>query len=216
VALHDIKNAVAALAMLASNAGTNLADPEFQRDAVATLTRTIERMRRALGTLAAPAAAAAPARRQPIDLAALIVEATAPLAASQRIQLVHRLGPVRAIDGDRDALLRVVENLATNAAEAIVDEGTVTVTLAEVEGHAVVSVADTGCGISQEFRERYLFSPFHTTKKTGWGVGLYQTKHAVESHGGEILVESRAGHGTTVTVTLPLPLHAEESLLETV
>ena len=106
--------------------------------------------------------------------------------------------------GDRDALLRVIENLTTNAAEAIDREGTVTVTLGEEHGYAVISVTDTGCGISEEYQERHLFSPFRSTKQGGWGVGLYQTKQAVESQDGEILVESLEGRGTTFTVKLPL------------
>jgi signal transduction histidine kinase len=123
---------------------------------------------------------------------------------------------VNTVYGDRDALLRVVENLTTNAAEAIDHEGTVTVTLAEEHGHAVISVADTGCGISEEYQGRHLFSPFRSTKNGGWGLGLYQTKQAVENQSGEILVESAEGHGTTFTVRLPLRADAEDPSLESV
>jgi signal transduction histidine kinase len=92
----------------------------------------------------------------------------------------------------------------------------VTVTLGEEHGYAVISVADTGCGISEEYKERHLFSPFRSTKRGGWGVGLYQTKQAVESQDGEILVESREGRGTTFTVKLPLRTGAEIDPLESV
>jgi signal transduction histidine kinase len=118
--------------------------------------------------------------------------------------------------GDRDALLRVVENLTTNAAEAIDREGTVTVTLAEEQGHAVISVADTGCGIPEEYQEHHLFSPFRSTKQGGWGIGLYQTKQVVENQDGEIRVESVEGHGTTFTVKLPLRADVDSHSLETV
>jgi putative PEP-CTERM system histidine kinase len=215
-AIHDIKNSVSALSMLVSNAATHLSDPEFQRDAVATLVRTVERMRRLLVRLSSPLPDAPPTVGEPIDLRALIVEATGPLAAQPRIRLVRRLHPVGPVHGDREALLRVVENLTTNAVEAIDGEGTVTVALDEADGHAVVTVADTGCGIADDFRERRLFSPHQSTKQGGWGLGLYQTKHAVESQGGEILVESRVGHGTTFTVKLPLHTHAETTCLESV
>jgi putative PEP-CTERM system histidine kinase len=214
VAIHDIKNSVSALSMLASNATVHLSDPEFQREAITTVVRTVERMRRVLVTLSTPAADARPPRRESIDLGEIIVEATAPLSAAHGIRVVRRLDPVGMVQGDRDALLRVVENLTTNAVESIDQEGTVTVTLAELEGHAVITVADTGCGISEEFQARRLFAPYQSTKKAGWGVGLYQTRHAVESHGGQILVESKVGHGTTVTVRLPLHVHAGESYLE--
>jgi putative PEP-CTERM system histidine kinase len=212
--IHDIKNSISTLSLLARNAPGNLSDPEFQRDAIATLSHTVERMRRLLVKLSSPDAETPASRTEPIDLQALIIEATTPLAANHKVRLVRRLRPVDAVYGDRDALLRVVENLTTNAAEAIDHEGTVTVTLAQEHGHAIISVADTGCGISEDYQERHLFSPFCSTKKGGWGIGLYQTKQAVESQYGEILVDSAVGHGTTFTVKLPL--RAETSPLESV
>jgi signal transduction histidine kinase len=108
------------------------------------------------------------------------------------------------VQGDRDALTRVVENLATNAMESIEGEGTVTVTLTAEDGHAVIAVVDTGCGISEEYLDRHLFSPFRSTKDTGWGVGLYHTRLAVERQGGRIFVDSVEGRGTTFTVKLPV------------
>ncbi len=214
--IHDLKNAVSALSLLARNAASNLADPLFQRDAVATLWRTVDRMRRALGALSATDPAPPATRTEPVDLRDLIVEATIPLAADAKIRLVRQLESISAVYGDRDALLRVVENLTTNAAEAIDDEGTVTVTLAEEQGHAVISVADTGCGMSEEYQEHRLFAPFSSTKRGGWGVGLYQTKQAVEAQDGEIFVESVEGRGTTFTVKLPLRADVECTSLESV
>ncbi|MGH7263570.1 MAG: ATP-binding protein [Candidatus Rokuibacteriota bacterium] len=215
-AIHDIKNAVSALSLLSRNAAANLADPEFQRDAITTLSRTVERMRRLLVRLSAPGAPPPPARSAAIDLRELVIEATRALAADGRVRLVQQLHPVKTVYGDQDVLLSVVENLAINAAEAIEHEGTVTVTLAEEQGHAIISVADTGRGIPAEYRERYLFSPFRSTKEGGWGIGLYQTKQAVESQDGEIFVESVEGLGTTFTVRLPLCTDAERPSLESV
>jgi len=212
--IHDIKNSISTLSLLARNAPGNLSDPEFQRDAIATLSHTVARMRRLLVKLSSPDAETPASRTESIDLQALIIEATTALAANHKVRLVRQLRPVDAVYGDRDALLRVVENLTTNAAEAIDHEGTVTVTLAQEHGHAIISVADTGCGISQDYRERHLFSPFSSTKKGGWGIGLYHTKQVVESQFGEIRVDSAVGHGTTFTVKLPL--RAETSSLESV
>jgi hypothetical protein len=214
--IHDIKNCVSALSLLARNAAGNLADPEFQRDAVTTLSRTVERMRRLLVKLSSAGDQPPPAAPTSIDLRELLIEAMRPLAADGRVRLVQRLRPVRTVYGDHDALLRVIQNLTTNAAEAIVHEGTVTVTLAEDQEHAIISVADTGRGISKEYRERHLFAPFRTTKTGGWGLGLYQTKQAVESQDGEIFVDSVEGLGTTFTVKLPLRTHVEGRSLESV
>jgi putative PEP-CTERM system histidine kinase len=216
VAMHDLKNTVSALSLLARNATHNFADPEFQRDATTTLSRTVARMSRLLARLASSDVTPPPATTEAIDLQALIIEATSPLAADAKVRLVRELSPVNTVYGDRDALLRVVENLTTNAAEAIDREGTVTVTLAEEQGHAVISVADTGCGIPVEYQQHHLFSPFRSTKQGGWGIGLYQTKQVVENQDGEIRVESVEGHGTTFTVKLPLRADVDSHSLETV
>lgn len=214
--VHDIKNSVSSLSLLVRNAASHMADPEFQRDALATVSRAVDRMRRLLIQLTTPVNKPVPTVREPIDLRALIVEATAPLATGRQVRLVRSLGPVDAVYGDREALLRVIENLTTNAAEAIDAEGTVTVTLAQQQGHAVISVADTGCGIPQDYLQQHLFAPFASTKTGGWGVGLYQTKQVVESQCGEILVESAVGRGTTFTVKLPLRADVPTSSVESV
>jgi two-component sensor histidine kinase len=202
--VHDLKNTTAALSLLAKNLASHAPSPEFQRDAVRTLSGTVARMRRLLGRLGPSAPEPPRPRSEAIDLRELIIEATTPFAVDGRVRLVRRLDEVDRVYADREALLRVVENLATNATEAIEREGTVTVTLAEEQGHAVISVADTGCGISDEYREHHLFHPGRSTKSGGWGLGLYQTKRAVESQSGEISVRSVEGHGTTFTVRLPM------------
>lgn len=201
--IHDIKNSVSALALLSRNAARSFDDPEFRRDAITTLVRTVDRMKRLLGRLSSPMETA-PLEANRVDLAELLREATIPLAAHERVRLVREIQTVGPVWGDRDALVRVVENLLTNAIEAIEGQGVVTVRLSEEAGCAVIAVSDSGCGIPEEFRQRFLFSPFRSTKKGGWGIGLYHTKQVVERHYGEISVDSVEGQGTTFCVKLPL------------
>jgi hypothetical protein len=208
--IHDVKNSVAALSLLSRNALRNFDDPEFQRDTITTLSRTVERMTRLLGKLSSPMETS-PLRAERVDLAGVVLEATTPLAADDRVRLRRDLAPVGDVCGDRDALLRVVENLVTNAVEAIEGQGTVTVKLYEEGARAVIVVSDTGCGIPEDFLRRFLFSPFRSTKKGGWGIGLYHTKQVVERHDGEIHVESMEGRGTTFWVRLPLRGEGDES-----
>jgi putative PEP-CTERM system histidine kinase len=206
--IHDIKNSVSALGMLSHNALRNFDDPEFQRDTMTTLSRTVDRMRRLLTRLS-PVSETPTTRTEPVDLSSLVLEATTPLMADPRLRVVRDLGEVPKVLGDRDALLRVLENLVTNAAEAIDGQGTIAVTLAQAEGRAVITVSDTGCGISEEFMQRHLFSPLRSTKKGGWGIGLYHTRQIIEHHHGTITVDSVEGQGTTFTVTLPLASDTE-------
>jgi signal transduction histidine kinase len=80
----------------------------------------------------------------------------------------------------------------------------VTIRTHEASGWAVCTVTDTGSGMPAEFIKASLFAPFRSTKKGGWGIGLYQAKGIVEAHGGRIDVTSAVGRGTTFTVRLPV------------
>ncbi|MFZ1059038.1 MAG: XrtA/PEP-CTERM system histidine kinase PrsK [Candidatus Rokuibacteriota bacterium] len=209
--IHDLKNSISALSMLSQNALANFDDPEFQRDALKTLSRTVERMQALLAKLSS-APESAPLRFQPVDLAALVTEAIGPVAGGERVSLVKDLAPVPAVSGDPEALLRVIQNLVTNAVEALDGKGVVSVKTYGDQGWAVFSVTDTGCGIPEGFLRKSLFAPFRSTKKGGWGIGLYQAKGIVEAHGGTIEVHSKEGQGTTFWVRLPIaPPRREES-----
>jgi signal transduction histidine kinase len=102
-------------------------------------------------------------------------------------------------------LNQVWTNLLKNAAEAMNGAGTLTVTVASVDGHIAVEIADTGCGISTDSITK-IFQPFYTTKDVGKGTGLgLHTAHRIvtQRHGGSIDVQSSAGD-TRFTVRLPL------------
>ena len=103
-------------------------------------------------------------------------------------------------------LNQVFLNLLVNAAHAIGDrQGSITVrTWSEAE-YVFVSVTDSGCGIPEEIRQK-IFEPFFTTKEVGkgTGLGLSISYDIVHKHGGEIMVESEVGLGSTFTVRLPV------------
>jgi signal transduction histidine kinase len=71
------------------------------------------------------------------------------------------------------------------------------------DGHAVIEVGDTGCGIPAE-RLQTIFDDFATTKRRGLGLGLAISKKIVEQLGGTITVASQVGLGTTFTLRFPL------------
>ncbi|MBI2501613.1 MAG: PAS domain S-box protein [Candidatus Latescibacteria bacterium] len=103
-------------------------------------------------------------------------------------------------------LNQVFINLLINAAQAIADQGVISIRTFQ-EGHWVcAAIADTGQGMSPEVRRR-IFEPFFTTKPVGQGTGLgLSTSYhiVVHKHGGELLVDSQEGVGTTFTVRIPL------------
>jgi PAS domain S-box-containing protein len=141
-----------------------------------------------------------------------VVESAIHMAANEiryRARLVREYGSAPAVLADEARLGQVVLNLLINSAQAI-PEGRSrqneirVVTSTDARGHAVLEVRDTGAGIAPEIADR-IFDPFFTTKPqgVGTGLGLSICRGIVLALGGEISVESPAGGGTLVRVTLP-------------
>lgn len=106
----------------------------------------------------------------------------------------------------QNMMQRAILTIVLNALDAVQQTKLKMVTITgKYEGaHVVISVADTGCGIKEENMSK-LFSPFFTTKEAGKsvGMGLVIVQQIVESHRGKILCNSKAGFGTTFTISLP-------------
>jgi len=103
---------------------------------------------------------------------------------------------------DVDQIRQVLHNLIGNAVEAMSDGGRLSVRMrSEGDNTVVIEISDTGCGMSEEVKEK-LFTPYFTTKETGTGLGMAITAQIIEEHQGEILVDSAEDVGTTVTVKL--------------
>jgi two-component system, NtrC family, sensor kinase len=134
-------------------------------------------------------------------------------APFQNIKIVKefRTGvPMLFVDGDQ--IQQVFMNIVLNAADAMGGNGgTLTIKTDLSDGMTQVSFTDTGCGMSQEHLSK-LFAPFFTTKETGkgTGLGLAISYGIVQSHGGDIEVESEVGKGSTFRVKLPVEKQTEE------
>ncbi len=117
------------------------------------------------------------------------------------------------IQGSTAELEQVILNLVLNALDAIEADGRIDIrTRLSTDGRAILVVADDGCGIPPENRQK-LFDPFFTTKPvgSGIGIGLSTCYHIIQSHKGEIDVQSTVGKGSRFTVTLPIATQSEES-----
>ncbi len=155
---------------------------------------------------------------RPVDLALVaghVVDTLAPLAQENGVTLaVAASGPV-VVAGDRDELVRVVENLIENAikygsppsAEGVAPRVDVTVSATRLSGN--LSVRDYGPGIAPEHLPRlterfYRIDAGQSRAKGGTGLGLAIVKHIVARHRGRLQVESDIGRGALFSITLPL------------
>ncbi len=199
--VHDLKNAASTLSLMLKNLPVHYDDPEFRADALRGIGKTVDHINRLIGRLSL--------LRHELKIhlttASLndVVESVLQgLEKAPTQRLIKDLGPVPPLPLDRDQLGKVITNLVLNAIEASPPDGEVRIRTETTADGAVLTVSDQGCGMSPEFLQRSLFRPFQTTKKTGLGIGMFQSKMIVEAHRGRIAVASEKGKGTTFQVFL--------------
>jgi PAS domain S-box-containing protein len=154
-------------------------------------------------------------KRGPVDVER-VLESTARMAWNEirhRARLIKEFGGVPPVDANESRLGQVFLNLIVNAAQAIREgnyEGNSIRLGTEVapDGRVIVTIADTGNGMTEEVR-RKLFTPFFSTKPVGQGTGLgLAISHRIVTQlGGEIHCDSTVGHGTVFRILLPVARH---------
>jgi len=172
------------------------------------------------------------ARRQPlkpelVDLSALVAGMTELLdrTMGERIRIETHLDRATCpVTVDRNQLQSAILNIASNARDAMAGGGTLKISVSQVgstrgERTAAVAIKDNGAGMDPDTAAR-IFEPFFTTKKTGQGtgLGLSQVYGFATQSGGEVLVDSMPGEGTTITLLLPCgdgDMAAEAELADT-
>ncbi|MDB4470842.1 PEP-CTERM system histidine kinase PrsK [Deltaproteobacteria bacterium] len=195
--LHDLKNQVSGLSLMLDNAKDYIDEPEFQQDMLETVDNTVSNMKGLIARLKnlkeKPQLLVLP-----VDLKKIVDDAVETTTGNIEVS-----GESVRIDADEEEIYKVVLNLLLNAVEASTSGTAIQVQYGLKDDAAFVTVSDTGCGMSVDFISNRLFKPFETTKKHGFGIGLYQCKQIMESHSGSISVTSREGEGTSFTLRLP-------------
>lgn len=201
--MHDIKNVVSQLSLVARNAERHAENPEFRADMIATLKGSVGRMNDLLARLGQHSG----------DRAAGVGEVglTALVGAVARAKRAHHAAlafkpPAEPLVMEADAgrLEQAFEHLVQNAIDATRDDRPVAIHLARDGDHARVDIVDEGVGMTPAFLRDELFRPFHSTKEGGFGIGAYEAREIVRQAGGRLSVASRPGEGSVFTVTLPL------------
>jgi signal transduction histidine kinase len=160
--------------------------------------------------------------RQMLDQSRPLTDATGPLDLNQLVRRVVTLAGAELgnqgirveldlepelprVTAHPDALQQVLANLVANGIDAMPDGGTLTLTTRSEADSVEVFVEDTGVGIASEHLP-HIFDAFYTTKPgvSGIGLGLFVSEGIIRGHRGQLLVQSRAGHGSRFIVRLPL------------
>ena len=187
---------------LLQNLPIHFNDPEFREDALRGISKTVTHMNHLVGRLGH---LRHELKIQPtlVNLNDVVTNALAVFENKTEGRLIKDLQPLPKIPLDHEQMLKVVTNLVLNAKEASPSDSQVRVTTTHDKNWVVLPVADNGCGMNPEFLQRSLFRPFQTTKKSGLGIGMFQSKMIIEAHRGRIAVASEPGKGTTFQVFLP-------------
>ena len=148
------------------------------------------------------------AERGPVSLDSLIDNVLVKHPAPDNVQVKLDVTPDLPLAwADSRQIGQVLDNLVTNAYQAMGDGGTLTLTARAERGRVSLAVTDTGCGIASEDQAR-IFEPLFTTKTHGIGLGLALSKNYVELNEGTIGFESVHGAGCTFTISLPVQARA--------
>lgn len=207
---HEIGNPVTGIACLAQNLRDE-DDPEQARQSINEIleqTRRIGEIVHSLVSFSHGGEQGVLQMRGTLDLHACISEAMRLVhlnPAYHGIDCINACVEGLQIPGDKQRLAQVFVNLLTNACKASSAGSQIRVDIDLDETHVEIHVTDNGCGIPEEIRDR-IFEPFVTTSEPGegTGLGLSLVYSIVQDHGGTTSVESAVGHGTRITVSLPL------------
>lgn len=209
---HDLRTPLARIRGTAEQALTRGADPEAAREALADCVEESERVLNMLNTLMDIAEAEAgmmslqKAEADLCQLAREVVDLYEYVAEEKKIEVRLDLPESCPAVVDRTRIRQAFANLLDNALKYTPEGGNVQVRLRAEPARVVAHFVDTGIGIPAEEQEKIwarLYRGDKSRSQRGLGLGLSVVKAMVEAHGGTVSVASRAGEGSTFTVTLP-------------
>ncbi len=201
---HEIRNPLAGIAGVIEIIGRDLPEKSPSREVLHEVQQEVLHIKRIVSELLDYARPKQPDFR-PADLSTTAEHAVAlarQQALTRPIQIeFHKAEDLPPVEHDVAQIQQVLLNLLLNAIQAIDGSGTVRVSTGQRAEFAVVTVSDTGRGISLADLPN-IFRPFFTTKGQGTGLGLSLAQHIVETHGGRIEVSSTPGKGSQFSVWL--------------
>lgn len=199
--MHDIKNLVSQLSLLARNAKRHADNPEFQTDMISTLQDSADKMNGLLERLSQHNKAK-PEEPIPIKVADLLQ------SMIEKKRLLHAIESAQIDDltalADPARVDQILGHLIQNAIDASPDGEPILLNARRRDLSVAIEVVDSGEGMSSEFIRSQLFKPFASSKDGGFGIGAYEARSLAVAMNGRLEVESKEGAGSRFTLILPL------------
>jgi len=201
--VHDLKNLIAQLSLVARNGERHKTNPAFVDDMLVTVQNSVSKMTRLLAQLRGAMPGGPHAL---VDLGDLLKEVVSERQGQEpRPRLIGYPGVTCTLSVDRDRLGSVLSHVVQNAQEATRRDGQVIVRLSAKVREAEIVVEDNGSGMDADFIRERLFKPFDTTKGlAGMGIGAYECREFIRNLGGSVDVQSSPGAGTRFAIRIPL------------
>lgn len=205
---HELNNPLGSIALFTQHAIKKVPDGDPLMEHLQTVLRNANLCSKHVRDLLSYARQRPPERTtfDPRELFSDVQRTLTPQAERSGVRIIVAPGADAPHDmfGDADQLRQVLMNLGINAIEAMPQGGNLKIDLrSDGDGGARFEVSDTGPGIAAEQLPE-IFSPFHTTKPEGTGLGLAVASDIVRAHGGRLEVQSTPGRGTTFVARFPL------------
>ncbi|APG62953.1 hypothetical protein LPB140_09300 [Sphingorhabdus lutea] len=199
--MHDIKNLVSQLSILARNAEKHADKPEFRADMIDTLKSSVEKMNALLARLSSHNKAVV----KPLiamDIGEIVLKSVHSKRLLHPMMVNVSEGLFAMIDAER--LETILNHLLQNAIEATDDGSPIDINAKKLGENIEITVQDNGSGMSEHFVANDLFRPFHSSKADGFGIGAYEALTLTKSLGGELKVMSKLGEGTKFIISIPI------------
>jgi putative PEP-CTERM system histidine kinase len=202
--MHDLKNLIAQLSLVVTNAGKHKHNPQFMEDAITTVDNSVNKMNRLLEHLRSDVIQAQQ-ESAAVELCDTLAAVVQTMSAGRPVPTLDCQARNLHIHADRERFEAIIGHLIRNAQDATPDDGRIIVRLFRRNEYAIVEVQDNGSGMDKEFIKERLFRPFDSTKgKSGMGIGVYETRDYIHKLGGDLEVISRVGEGTTFRIRLSI------------
>ncbi len=203
---HDIKNVSTQLSLVLSNAEVHLSNPDFQKDMLGTIRAAINKIGALVKRLETP-------DHEVAQAVVLPDERLEPIIANARrtsgLEITYETaGSGSGVAMSAASFDAVVTHLLNNAVEATHTQHqsrppAVAISLRHEGRRSVIDITDEGPGMPPDFIRDGLFRPFRTSKPGGSGIGAYQARELLREAGGDLVVISQPGAGTTMRLLLP-------------